>query len=343
MQSQKIISRREFIRLAGIGAAGLNLPSWLMPDFGVVGFRKFVRILEADTNVFQAPFADSQIVGSYWQDAVLTVFNRKDASDSGEDGWYYVPGAGYLQREQVQPVAYNPQLPDAGISRQGTLAEVSVAYTSAHFRPALNSEVLYRFYYGSAHWVNKLVFDGSGQAWYRVKDDKFPTYERWVQASHLRILSPEELAPLSPEVPPEEKHLLVELGKQTVTAFESNLPVFSAKISSGDEQANVKYQTPTGTFRVGFKRPSQHMLPWDTTFGDYDLPGVPWVCYFTNRAHAFHGAFWHNGFGSPRSHGCVNLRPEDARWIYRWTTPVVRAHDDMEYSESGGTLVKVIG
>ncbi|MEN8240736.1 MAG: L,D-transpeptidase [Chloroflexota bacterium] len=314
----------------------------MKPDSTLGRFSKYARILEPDTKIYQAPSDASSIVTSYWQDAVLPIFNRKDASITGEHGWYYFPGVGYLRTEMVQPVENHPQQPDETISRQGSLAVVSVAYTSAHFRPALNSQVLYRYYYGSTHWVDKLIFDSRGTAWYRVKDDKFPKNERWVLTSRLRIMSPEELAPISPDVPPEEKNLLVELGKQTVTAFESGLPVFSAAISSGDEIANSKYKTPTGVFRVGFKRPSQHMLPWDTTFGDYDLPGVPWVSYFTNRAHAFHGAFWHNGFGSPRSHGCVNLRPEDARWIYRWTTPVVQAHDDMEYAESGGTLVEVV-
>jgi lipoprotein-anchoring transpeptidase ErfK/SrfK len=342
MQNSKNISRREFIKLVGAGLAAIGLPNWLPNYTTAEGSYRYARILEPGTKLYLNPSESSIVIKSIWQNAVLPIVDQKDAPQTGEDGWYYLAGIGYVPTEAVQPVDYDPQLPDENISRQGSLAVVSVPYTSAYFRPTVTSQSLYRYYYGSTHWVDKLVFDSNGQGWYRVKDDKFPQDERWVIASRLRIFSPDALAPLSPDVPPEEKNILVELNKQTVTAFEYGLPVFSALISSGDEAANIKYQTPTGVFRVGFKRPSQHMLPWDTTFGDYDLPGVPWVCYFTNRAHAFHGAFWHNGFGTPRSHGCVNLRPDDARWIYRWTTPVVQAHDDMEYTESGGTLVEVI-
>ena len=215
-------------------------------------------------------------------------------------------------------------------------------YATAYLQPSVTSRALYRYYYGSTHWVNKLVFDSFDRGWYRVKDDKFPEVERWVLASRLRIIPPEEIEPLSVEVPPEEKYLIVNLGEQSVTALEYGSAVFQAVISSGDQEANPNYQTPAGIFRVGLKRPSQHMLPWDQTFGDYDLPGVPWICYFSLQAHAFHGAYWHNDFGSPHSHGCVNLRPEDARWIYRWTTPEILPHDDMQASEHGGTLVEII-
>ena len=69
---------------------------------------------------------------------------------------------------------------------------------------------------------------------------------------------------------------------------------------------------------------------------------MPWVSYFTQRAHAFHGAYWHNGFGQIRSHGCVNLTPQDARWIYLWTTPEMRPYNQLQYAETGGTSVDVI-
>ena len=318
------------------------MPTWLQNQDKLDSFYPYARILEPATELFERPSKSSPVVKSVWQNAVLPIIDQSDAPQTGENGWYFLAGLGYLPTDAVQPVEYAPQLPNENISRQGSLAEVCVPYTTAYFRPEISSQVLYRYYFGSTHWVNKLIYDREGQAWYRIKDDKFPKYERWVKASRLRILTPEALAPISSDIPTEEKNILVELDKQTVTAFEFGLPVFSAPISSGEVSVNTNYQTPTGVFRVGLKRPSQHMLPWDTTFGDYDLPGVPWVSYFTNQAHAFHGAFWHNGFGTPRSHGCINLKPDDARWIYRWTTPVVQPHDDMEYAESGGTLVEVL-
>ena len=53
----------------------------------------------------------------------------------------------------------------------------------------------------------------------------------------------------------------------------------------------------------------------------YELPGVPWVSYFHITGVAFHGTYWHSDYGRPRSHGCVNMRPEEAKWLFRWTTP----------------------
>ena len=67
----------------------------------------------------------------------------------------------------------------------------------------------------------------------------------------------------------------------------------------------------------------------------YDLPGVPWVSYFTESGISFHGTFWHNDFGHPRSHGCVNLATAAARWIYRWTLPTVPAEEIFVFEEYG--------
>lgn len=336
------ISRRELLKLISVGAAAFSFPEGLIESASDSRFSLYARVLEQDTQIYNAPASSSAVKAVYWQDAVLPITGSVGAGKPGDGGWYQLYELGYVPMEKVQPVRYEPQQPDETISRQGSLAEVSVPYAAARYRPASGSQLLYRYYFGSVHWVDKLVYDRYGVGWYRVKDDKYPDFERWVLASQLRVIPHEDLAPISPDIPAEEKLIIVDLSAQRVTAFEGAQSVFSAVISSGDQVANPKYQTPTGRFRVGFKRPSQHMLPWDQTFGDYDLPGVPWVCYFTNRAHAFHGAFWHNGFGTPRSHGCVNLKPEDARWIYRWSTPVVEAHDDMQYSEMGGTRVEVI-
>jgi len=73
----------------------------------------------------------------------------------------------------------------------------------------------------------------------------------------------------------------------------------------------------------------------------YDLPGVPWVCYFTEEGVAFHGTFWHNDFGRPRSHGCINLLSETAKWLYRWTLPAV-PYEEQLASKVGGTAVEIV-
>jgi len=56
---------------------------------------------------------------------------------------------------------------------------------------------------------------------------------------------------------------------------------------------------------------------------DYELPGVPWTPSFTESGIAFHGTYWHDNFGTPMSRGCINMRIEDAKWLFRWANPMI--------------------
>ena len=82
------------------------------------------------------------------------------------------------------------------------------------------------------------------------------------------------------------------------------------------------FDTPTGHFNIMVKLPSRNMSA-HSLFADDVIPlvGVPWTSFFTAQGHALHGTYWHNNFGFTMSHGCVNMRNEDALWLYRWSTP----------------------
>jgi lipoprotein-anchoring transpeptidase ErfK/SrfK len=67
----------------------------------------------------------------------------------------------------------------------------------------------------------------------------------------------------------------------------------------------------------------------------FDLPGIPWVAYFYWSGVAFHGTYWHNDYGRPRSHGCINLTPQAAKWLFRWTTPTVPPDKELVYGHVG--------
>jgi LysM repeat protein len=110
-----------------------------------------------------------------------------------------------------------------------------------------------------------------------------------------------------------ERWVDVNLTTQHLTAFEGNTPVFNSPISSGTWQ----YPTVVGQFRVYIRHESQTM---DGRYLGYDyvLPGVPYVMYFY-KGFALHGTYWHNNFGTPMSHGCVNLPTPAAQWIYNWS------------------------
>jgi len=305
---------------------------------------QLARVVDGAMQVYELPSLTSKVVTQFWKDMVLPVVKKVDGEQTNRLGptWFQVGNIGFAHASWLQPVEIRFQQPTEQIRFTGSLAEVTVPFVDVYETHSEASRRLYRYYYSSTHWVNKLVEDNLGNGWYRVFDDKFPERERWVRADRLRVFPDDELAPLSSDVPPEEKRIEVNLAEQTMTAYESDQIVFTAAVSTGDFVANPKYQTPTGRYLVGLKRASQHMMPWDRTFGSYDLPGVPWVSYFTQRAHAFHGAYWHNGFGRIRSHGCVNLSPQDARWVYLWTSPEMRPYNQLQYSETGGTVVEVI-
>ncbi|HQY92540.1 LysM peptidoglycan-binding domain-containing protein [Caldilinea sp.] len=100
----------------------------------------------------------------------------------------------------------------------------------------------------------------------------------------------------------------VDLTNQTLTAWQGDVPVMFTAISSG--RANTP--TVTGRFTIGNKYKAQRM-----TGPGYDLPNVPWVMYF-HQGYAIHGAYWHNNFGAPMSHGCVNMRSNEAEMLYNW-------------------------
>ena len=81
---------------------------------------------------------------------------------------------------------------------------------------------------------------------------------------------------------------------------------------------------------------------WLGTEYTYHLPGVPWVSFFTGTGVAFHGTYWHNDYGRPSSRGCVNLRSEDAKFIYRWSRPEVPLGTPYLSQPGVGTVVQVV-
>ncbi|MBE9225793.1 L,D-transpeptidase [Phormidium sp. LEGE 05292] len=114
----------------------------------------------------------------------------------------------------------------------------------------------------------------------------------------------------------EERWIEVDLSQQKLIAWEGSKKVYRLNVSTG------KSATPTitGTFTVQSKHVSGRMRG-----PDYNVPYVPYIMYFSG-GYAIHGAYWHNRFGTPVSHGCVNLRVSEAEKVFRWAsvgTPVI--------------------
>ena len=118
------------------------------------------------------------------------------------------------------------------------------------------------------------------------------------------------------QIPKGERWIRVDLSRQTLTAYEGETPVFATLVSSGVPD----HKTPAGIYRLHAKHVSTTMADDLAVDGPYSIEDVPWTMYFLG-SYALHAAFWHERFGHPRSHGCVNLAPRDARWLFFWTLP----------------------
>ena len=131
----------------------------------------------------------------------------------------------------------------------------------------------------------------------------------WV-GQRLRIKGGAAAAAAAVQVAPANgrRWIEVDLTNQTLTAWQGDVAIMYTSISSGLPGT----PTVTGRFQVGIIYQSQRM-----TGPGYDLPGVPWVMYFYG-SYALHGAYWHNNFGTPMSHGCVNIRVDESEMLYNW-------------------------
>jgi LysM repeat protein len=108
----------------------------------------------------------------------------------------------------------------------------------------------------------------------------------------------------------------VNLSTQRLVAYNGNTAVYNALVSTGI----ARYPTPTGTFRIQRKYLYDDMTGGSQARGDYYyLPDVPHVQYFY-AGYSLHGTYWHNNFGTPMSHGCINLSKADAAWLFNWTS-----------------------
>lgn len=148
--------------------------------------------------------------------------------------------------------------------------------------------------------------------------------------------------------PGSAKRIEIDLTQQKVYAVEGDRRVLEFTVSTGKWGL-----TPTGTFRIWTKVRSQKMSGGDMALGTYYyLPNVPWVMFFYNqemgqmRGLSLHGTYWHNNFGHPMSHGCINMRTPDAALLYNWADPVVtdpKAWATFSTAENPGTTVVIYG
>jgi hypothetical protein len=142
-----------------------------------------------------------------------------------------------------------------------------------------------------------------------------------------------------------EKRIYVDLTNQMLYANEGDKTVFSFPVSTGKWGP-----TPTGTFHIWIKLRYTRMAGGNPALGTYyNLPNVPYTMYFANNdvpksmGYSIHGAYWHNNFGHPMSHGCVNMRTEDVAKIYDWARPQTMGSVTYPTKDDPGTEIVIYG
>ena len=306
---------------------------------------KMGRVAQGKVDIRAKPYVNSPIVKSIYDDSIV-VWLREVVSESpggyGSARWVETPD-GYIYAPRLQPV-YNrpnkavsslPVTPPGAVpggTGRGMWVEVTVPYVDMIARQSLASTVYRermeiglppRIYYSMIVWADDLEVTPEGKTLYRINERYGnPGDIYWVPAESVRPLTEEEVSPINPDV--EDKRVVISLTRQTLSCYERGSEVFFCPVSTGakfDAQGNAvdTWSTPPGDHPISRKLIALHMSGELT--GDW--PAVGWTSIFAPGGVAIHSTYWHNYFGIPRSHGCVNLAPEDAKWVWRWISPFV--------------------
>ncbi|RMF31329.1 MAG: murein L,D-transpeptidase [Chloroflexi bacterium] len=344
------MTRRDFLKSAGLALGALwfphppgerALPSRRKP-------RGWGRVTVSGIRLHEEPSRRSRSVDWLPRDTVVPIFAEVEGEAYLPHNaiWFETEG-GYLYSSWVQPVRrdyhwrWRTRIPEAGLWGQ-----ITVPYADTHRRPDEASPVVYRLYYSSVHRIVAAERDSRGYVWYRLRDDLMPGLVQWVLAYNVRIIPYTELTPIAVGVP--DKWIEVHLKEQRLIAYEGKREVFTCRVSTGtifrDALGGLRdFRTPVGNHQVVRKTASRHMRGGTPGVDFYDLPGVPFTTYFTWTGVAIHGTYWHNDFGRPRSHGCVNVPTDAALWVFRWTSPYVPYRKQVVYARNGGgTPVAVV-
>jgi lipoprotein-anchoring transpeptidase ErfK/SrfK len=335
-------TRRDFLKLSGAGLLGAFLAELRLDRAFASPAVTQGRMVQSGISLYSDPSFNAKTPHIFGRDEVVSITAEVDGDPGNpfNKKWYQINNDGYVYSGFIQPVETQYQKPDFQIPTAGQLGEITVPFSDTRRSPNFWADRAYRVYYSTTHWITGVSINRYEKSiWYEIYDNEIKD-SFYIAASDMRIVPDDELTLLSPDIPEDRKHIYVDLSTQSVTAFEDDKAVLTTRCSSGG--AGTK--TPSGDYFTFHKGPSIHM----TNDGEagaghgYDLPGVPWVSFFTGTGISFHGTYWHNDYGTPRSHGCVNLTPADSKFIYRWTRPEVPVGTQYLYKPGEGTRVQVV-
>jgi len=358
------INRRDFLKL---GLVSLGAMAFIPARSGLIrkaipDFQQGIRLGRVfhTADVKSKPNPDSTTVKTLYQDSLVEwhrdLVGEAPSIYSTNRRWVETP-EGFVAAIDLQPVQANVNIPLTELPQQvvekGMWAEVTVPYvelTQANppaKSPLLIEEPATRFYYSQVFWVNDIMVDEAGNTLYHVLE-KHGSYgdEFWADARAFKPITEQDIAPISPEV--EDKKIIVDLTHQTLSCFEGKREILYTRVSTGakfnsEGVAVDAWSTPVGDYHVVNRKFTSIHMGGGSAASGYELFGVCWTSIFASGGVALHSTFWHNNYGEPMSHGCVNINPDDAKFIFRWTLPEVPYEEGrIEQLGYAGTSVQVI-
>ncbi len=295
--------------ISGLGAGAVQAQQATLP-IGSTG------ATTAPTSLYDTPASDGKLLATMPVNAQAKVMGGPF-----NEGWYwldykgtkgYAPGktlvlvdGNYKPVPPPTPTATpRPPSPYLGLW-VGEMAKGGPVKSG----PGSNTSTVKSWWAGRRVLLYQEAKDSKGMSWYRVSDP--PEVPMYVQASLVKKMFAVKYEEGSRW---KGKWVNVNLSQQVVTAYQDGEPVKVTLASTG------KASTPTnqGVQSIQWRVTSRRMIGGTPGVDYYDLPNVPYPQYFNSTGEALHGTYWHDNFGRPSSHGCVNLSTPISKWFYEW-------------------------
>lgn len=293
--------------------------------------------------IFSEPHSNSTQVRRAWFDEIFLwkkqVVTKPDQINifSINQRWVETE-EGYIFADVLQPVKHQTHTPLAELPQwsdgtRGMWVEITTPYSPMDLvKPKENHQwwirdpinIYPRVHYSQIFWAFDIrQHPSTGNTQYCLKQGMGSLPDvYWVDASVCKQILPEEISPIHPDA--EDKRIVIRIrdrGLSTLTCYEGNEEVYYALTSVGRiSEETGKSVTPLGTHTPWRKLVSMHYSA-DNEFNDFDIPGVGWNFGIEPNGVYIHSTYWHNRFGNMNSAGCINLTPEDAKWVWRWVEP----------------------
>jgi hypothetical protein len=324
--------------------------------------KEFVYMIAEDRcGVHSGSNENTAIYARVGEGAIIKVRFKRKMADCKE-GWFERADGGFICGSHLQPTdarAERPAMEDETNIRDGYIPVVITRKKSSVFKKRSSFErghsdaVLLK---GSVLMVQKDKAERKGKPFYETRQGWF------VPEEDCEILPPGVLslardvssisdiseaaktdsrlslfrqATIPKDLTQQERWIAVDLEKQLLTAYEGERPIRLMRCSTG-ERGN----TEKGKYRITRKLKQQTM---ELRMNRVRVEDVQWVMYYDEEESiAIHSAYWHDNFGTPVSHGCVNLPTDDAKWLFDWTAPQAALTDSVVVPKPKGSGTRVI-